>query len=94
MRTGSGKETFMKDTDIPERNKKLPVIGVYTFCSTGSVLVHEIEDDRVRASINGRHPEWKEITEEWNEENVEWEPGFYMHPGFFVPFSEVLRTDL
>lgn len=78
-----------------KKDRPLPVVGSYTFCSTGSVLVHEIDGDRVLASVNGRAPNWREITEEWNEDTEEWEPGFYISPGsFFVPFSQVMRTDL
>ncbi len=34
------------------------VIGVYTICNTGAVLVHQIDysEDRVLASINGQGP--------------------------------------
>jgi len=44
------------------------VIGVYTFCSTGSVLVHELDGDKVLASINGKHLEWCDITERYSED--------------------------
>lgn len=75
--------------------KPLPVVGVYAFCSTGSGLVHRIEGDRVLASVNGKHPEWCEITENWNDDTEEWESGFFIKPGsFFVPFSQVMRTDV
>lgn len=80
---------------MSEKENKLTVIGVYTFCSTGSVLVHKLEDERVLASINGNKPHWCPITEEWNEEEEEWESGFYIHLGsFFVPFSQTMRADL
>ena len=66
------------------------VIGVYPLCNTGAVLVHKIDygEDRVLASINGRDPEWCNMTE--TEIDGELEPGFYLGE-LFIPFSEVLR---
>ena len=36
------------------------VIGVYSLCNTGAVLVHAIDyaEDKILASINGENPEW------------------------------------
>ena len=70
---------------------KLLVIGVYPICNTGSVLVHQIEGDRVLASINGKDPEWCDISEEYSECSEELEPGFTLG-SFFVPFVEVMRA--
>ena len=60
--------------------------GVYTFCNTGSVIVHEIDygEDKVLASINGHNPEWYKMGF-----NDKWEDGFWMGE-WFIPFSEVL----
>lgn len=79
---------------MDEKKKELPVVGVYTFCSTGSVLVHKIEGDRVLASINGKSPHWCDITEDWNDDTEDWESGFFISPGsFFVPFSQTMRVE-
>lgn len=76
------------------KRHELKAIGTYTFCSTGSVLVHEIEDGKVFASINGKEPHWCDITEEFDEDENDWESGFYIYPGsFFVPFSQVERIN-
>lgn len=66
------------------------VIGVYPICNTGAVLVHQIDygGDRVLAGINGKSPEWCDLTEQ-NIEGTE-ELGF-MLGSFFVPFCEVMR---
>lgn len=77
-----------------KENTALPVIGVYTFCSTGSVLVHKIEGDRVLASINGKSPHWCDITDEWDEDEADFESGFYFRPDFFVPFSQTMRMEV
>ena len=68
------------------------VIGVYTICNTGAVLVHKIDydEDRVLASINGKDPEWCSLTEEYMETSGELELGFYLGQ-FFIPFCEVMR---
>lgn len=59
-------------------------IGVYTFCNTGSVLIHEIDhvEDKVLASINGVRPEWCKIDSDYE--------GFYLGE-MYIPFSEVVR---
>ncbi len=68
------------------------VIGVYTICNTGAILVHAIDygEDKVLASINGDSPEWCGLTEEYREISEELELGFRLG-SFFVPFSEVMR---
>ena len=68
------------------------VIGVYSLCNTGAVLIHAIDyvEDRVLASINGEEPEWCEMTDEYWELSGEEEPGFCLG-SLFVPFCEVLR---
>ena len=66
------------------------VIGVYPISNTGSVCVHELDGDRVLASINGRDPCWCDVTEKVNDEN-EWESGFVLG-SFFIPFSMVMRV--
>lgn len=81
-----------------ERNR-LPVIGVFALSNAGGICVHEIDHggDRVLVSMNGKNPEWLDITEKplseiTGEENDddEWESGF-MWGSFFIPFSEVER---
>ena len=73
---------------------KLPVIGMYSICSTGSILVHAIDhaEEKVLASINGANPCWCVMAEKENDEG-EWEPGF-VFGSFFVPFSQVMRTEI
>lgn len=73
---------------------KLPVIGVYCICNTGSILVHAIDhaEDKVLASINGTNPIWCVMTEKQNDDE-EVEPGF-VFGSFFVPFSQVMRTEI
>ena len=68
------------------------VIGVYTLCNTGAVLVHAIGygEDKVLASINGISPEWCDLTEEYMEATQELELGFRLG-SIFVPFCEVMR---
>ena len=68
------------------------VIGVYTICNTGAVLVHAIDygEDKVLASINGIEPEWCDLTEEYMEVTQELELGFRLG-SLFVPFCEVMR---
>ena len=68
------------------------VIGVYTLCNTGAVLVHAIDygEDKVLASINGISPEWCEMTEQYTEAAGEMELGFCLG-SLFVPFSEIMR---
>ncbi len=68
------------------------VIGVFTLCNTGTVLVHAIDygEDKVLASINGISPEWCDLTEQYTEMAGEMELGFYLG-SLFVPFSEVMR---
>ena len=70
-----------------------PIIGVYCFCNTGSVLVHEFDEAgaRVMASINGENPQWCDMTEVYSEETEELEPGFFLG-SFFVPFCDVMRV--
>ena len=70
----------------------LAVIGVYPICNTGSVLVHQVDAERVLASINGKDPEWCDITEEYSECEEELEPGFYLG-SFFVTLIEVMKVD-
>ena len=67
------------------------IIGVYTFCNTGSVLVHAIDGDRVLASINGEDAAWCDVTEEYVEATEELECGFRFGK-WFIPFSEVMRV--
>ena len=81
-------------------DSKLPVIGVFALCNTGGICVHEIDhgSDRVLASMNGKDPEWLDITEKplseitgEDKDDDEWESGF-MWGSFFVPFSEIERV--
>ena len=67
------------------------IVGVYTFCNTGSVLVHAIDGDRVLASINGEDAAWCDVTEEYVEATEELECGFRFGK-WFIPFSEVMRV--
>lgn len=74
--------------------ENLPVVGVYTFCNTGSVLVHEIDPwcEWVVASVNGKDPQKYDIVEEPAEdEEIGAELGFRMGE-WFVPFSMVERV--
>ena len=73
---------------------KLPVIGAYCICNTGSILVHAIDqgEGKVLASINGNSPIWCDVAGELKE-NEEVEPGF-VFGSFFVPFSQVMRTEV
>ena len=68
------------------------VIGVYTICNTGAVLVHAIDygEDKVLASINGEDAEWCEMTEQYMETSGELELVFNLGE-LFVPFCEVMR---
>ena len=68
------------------------VIGVYTLCNVGAVLVHKIDygEDRVLASINGQGARWCSLTEQYMETSGEPELGFCLD-GLFVPFCEVMR---
>ncbi|MBP3802558.1 MAG: hypothetical protein J6I76_01485 [Oribacterium sp.] len=68
------------------------VIGVYTICNTGAVLVHAIDygEDKVLASINGISPEWCSLTEEYMESTGDLELGFTLG-SFFIPLCEVMR---
>lgn len=68
------------------------VIGVYTLCNTGVVLVHQIDygEDRVLASFSGSEPEWCEMTEQYMEETGEEELGFTLG-SLFVPLFQVMR---
>ena len=68
------------------------VIGLYGLTNTGTVLVHRFDypEDRVLASINGRNPEWCELTEKYWEGTGETELGF-MLGSFFIPLCEVMR---
>ena len=73
---------------------KLPVIGAYCICNTGSILVHAIDhaEDKVLVSINGNNPIWCDMAEKQNDEEG-LEPGF-VFGSFFVPFSQVMRTEI
>lgn len=68
------------------------VIGVYALTNTGAVLLHQIDysEDRVLASINGKNPEWCDMTEEYVETSGEMELGFFLGE-LFIPFFEVMR---
>ena len=68
------------------------VIGVYSICNTGAVLVHAIDygEDKVLASINGKDPKWCDMKEEYVEGTGEMELGFNLG-SIFVPFCEVMR---
>ncbi len=68
------------------------VIGVYSLCNTGAVLVHAIDyvEDKILASINGENPEWCAMTEEYMEVTGETELGFTLG-SFFIPLCEVMR---
>ena len=72
----------------------MPVIGVYTFCGAGSVLIHEINqcDERVFASINGKNPEWCDIVFSINEYG-EYLWGFYFEDSdWFINLDNVMRV--
>ena len=66
------------------------IIGVCTLCSTGTVLVYQIDygEDKVLAGVNGEAPEWCSMAEQSLDDELE--PGF-MLGSFFIPFSQVMR---
>ncbi len=68
------------------------VIGVYTLTNTGAVLVHDIDygEEKILASMNGEHPEWCRMTEQYVDELEEETLGFLLGE-FFVPLCEVMR---
>ena len=68
------------------------VIGVYSLCNTGAVLVHAIDyaEDKILASINGENPKWCDMTEEFMEVTGDMELGFTLG-SFFIPLCEVMR---
>lgn len=68
------------------------VIGVYTICNTGAILVHAIDygEDKVLASINGEDAVWCDLTEQYMEATGELELGFNLDD-LFIPFCEVAR---
>ena len=67
------------------------IIGGFPVCNMGGICVHQIEGDRVLASMNGKDPAWCDITEEYTESAGDMESGFRLG-SFFVPFSEVMRV--
>lgn len=69
------------------------VVGVYTICNTGSLVVHKIDntDDKVLVSLNGQNPEWCNMQEGRHSASDEFENGFYWGE-MFVPFSEVIKV--
>ena len=79
----------MAETKMVDLNT---VIGVYSQCNTGAVLVHAIDyaEDKILASINGENPEWCAMTEEYMEVTGETELGFTLG-SFFIPLCEVMR---
>lgn len=68
------------------------VIGMYSLTNTGAVLIHAIDygEDRILASINGEHPEWCRMTEQYVDHTGEEELGF-LFGELFVPLCEVMR---
>ena len=79
----------MAETKMVDLNT---VIGVYSLCNTGAVLVHAIDyaEDKILASINGENPKWCDMTEEFMEVTGETELGFTLG-SFFIPLCEVMR---
>lgn len=69
-----------------------PVIGVWPLCNTGAVLVHEIDGERVLASVGGIEPEWCAMKEEYWECTGDLESGFVLG-SLFVPFCEVMKVE-
>ena len=69
------------------------IIGVYTICNTGSLVVHKIDntDDKVLVSLNGKNPEWCNLQEGRCSDSDEFENGFYWGE-MFIPFSEVMKV--
>ena len=73
------------------------LLGVLPVTNCGSICVHEIEDDRVLASVNGINPEWCSIAvrplgdyigDDADADEVA--PGF-MFGALFIPFCSVMR---
>ena len=73
--------------------------GRVNTCNTGGICVHAIDhaEDRVKASFNGKDPQWYPIVEKprsvftGDENDMELESGFEFG-SFFVPFCEVMRV--
>ena len=70
----------------------LKPIGAYTLCSTGAVLVYQIDhqNDRVLAGINDNELQWCDVTEQYWEHSEQGEIGFCFGE-MFIPFCEVMR---
>ena len=75
----------------------IKLLGVLPVTKRGSICVHEIEDDRVLASVNGVSPEWCPTAERPlsdyigdDAEEDEVTRGFFFG-SFFVPFCAVMR---
>ena len=73
------------------------LMGVLPVTNCGSICVHEIEDDRVLASVNGINPEWCSTAERPLGDYIgddadadEVAPGF-MFGALFIPFCSVMR---
>ena len=67
----------------------LGVIGLYPLTNIGTIVVHEISEDKVVASLNGGEPE--ECLTELSWERVEgWQTGFRWG-SLFIPFDEIMR---
>ena len=75
----------------------IKLLGVLPVTNCGSICVHEIEDDRVLASVNGVTPELCPTAERPLSEYIgddaeddEVTRGFFFG-SFFVPFCAVMR---
>ena len=75
----------------------IKLLGVLPVTTCGSICVHEIEDDRVLASVNGVTPEWCPTAERPLSEYIgddaedhEVTRGFFFG-SLFVPFCAVMR---
>lgn len=64
---------------------KLPVVGTYPICNTGSVNVYYINDEHTFAGINHYNPEWYDL-------DCDETGDFYFEIGDLkVPINEVMR---
>ena len=75
----------------------IKLLGVLPVTNCGSICVHEIEDDRVLASVNGVSPEWCPTAERPlsdyigdDAEEDEVTRGFFFG-SLFVPFCAVMQ---
>ena len=81
-----------------EERMAIKLLGVLPVTNCGSICVHEIEDDRVLASISGQRPEWCSTAERplsdyiGDEAEADEMTSGFMFGRLFVPFCAVMRV--